>query len=135
MRVEDDAPSGVEVVRVSSSPLPTGWESLTLAEFGKADELDCRAAFRGKLCAGPLSNALTCSCPGLLCWARDAGQDGASTVPESWKIDEFDRRRGSGFELCAEPIFCARASAPGHLRGSRDAGLDGAAEAGSVLGA
>lgn len=131
----DDAPSGVEVVRISSSPLPTTWGSLILAEFGKVDELDCRAASRGKLCAGPLLDALTCSCPGLPSWARDAGRDGASTVTESWKTDEFDWLRESGFELCAEPIFCARASAPGLLRGSRDAGLDGAAEAGRVLGA
>lgn len=134
MRV-DDATSGVDVVRVLSSPLPTAWRSLTLAEFGKVDELDCRAASRDKLCAGPLFDALTCSCPGLLSWAGDAGRDGALTVTESWKIDEFDWRRESGFELCAEPIICARASARGHLRGSRDAGLDGAAEVGSVLGA
>lgn len=131
----DDAPSGAEVVRVSSSPLPTAWGSLNLAGFGKVDEHDCRAASRGKLCAGPLFDALTCSCLGLLSWARDAGRDGASTVTESWKIVEFGWRRESGFELCAEPIFCARASAPGHLRGSRDAGLDGAAASGRVLGA
>lgn len=122
-------------MRVSLSPLPTAWGSLTFAEYGKVAELGCRAASRGKLGAGPLFDALTCSCPDLISWGRDAGRDGVSNVTESWKIDEFNWRRESGFELCAESIFCVRASAPGHLRGLSEAGLDGAAEAGRVSGA
>lgn len=92
---EDDVSSGVEVVRVSSSSLPTGWGLLTLAEFGKVDELDCRAASQDKLCLGPLFDALICSCSDLLCWARDSGHDEALTVTKSWKIDEFDWCRES----------------------------------------